>query len=146
MKALVVYDSTWRNTEKVAQAIASGIGGATKAHRVGSAEAKHYGGIDLLVIGSPILGGRPSPAIQGYMKAIPETAAKKLQVATFDTRLSMAFAKLFGYAAVRMAKLLEAKGCILKSTKGFIVKGRNGPLAEGEVERATDWGNELSKI
>jgi flavodoxin len=145
MKALVVFDSTWGNTEKVAQAIASGIGGGARACRVGSVEANDRTSIDLLVIGSPILGGRPSPAIQGYISAIPPVSAKGLTVATFDTRLSMKFAKLFGYAAVRMADQLQAKGCTVKGKEGFTVKGRGGPLADGEVERATQWGKSLSQ-
>ena len=145
MKALVVFDSTWGNTEKIAQAIASGIGGGAKACRVGSGEANSHGTFDLLVIGSPIVGGRPTPAIQTYITGISAASAKGLAVATFDTRLTMRFAKLFGYAAVRMADQLQEKGCIVKAKEGFIVKGRGGPLADGEVERATQWGSGLSK-
>jgi flavodoxin len=144
MKALVVFDSTWGNTEKIANAVASGIGGGTKAHRVSAMEAKRFETIDLLVVGSPILGGRPSPAMHEYINAIPEATARKLRVATFDTRLMMRFARIFGYAAVRMAGQLKDKGCTLRSTEGFFVKGRSGPLADGELARATEWGNTLS--
>lgn len=145
MKALVVFDSTWGNTETIAHAVASGIGGGTKAHRVGAIESKRFETIDLLVLGSPILGGRPSPAMHEYINSIPEAAAKKLRVATFDTRLMMRFVKIFGYAAVRMADQLKDKGCTLRSTEGFFVKGRSGPLADGELVRATEWGNKLSR-
>ena len=146
MKALVVYDSTWGNTEKIATAIAAGIGGGTRAIRVGSADVKEYEEIDLLVLGSPVLGGRPTESMQKHIKSIPQAVAKKLSVATFDTRLSMMFAKLFGYAAVRMANELKGAGSNLKSTpQGFIVKGRSGPLVEGELERATKWGEELAR-
>jgi flavodoxin len=145
MKALVVYDSTWGNTEKIATAIAAGIGG-TRAIRVGSADVKEYEEIDLLVLGSPVLGGRPTESMQKHIKSIPQAVAKKLSVATFDTRVSMKFAKIFGYAAVRMADQLKGEGSKLKSTpQGFIVKGRSGPLAEGELERATKWGEELAR-
>jgi flavodoxin len=145
MKALIVFDSTWGNTEKIAHAVASGIGAGTRVLRVGAADAKRFDAIDLLVLGSPILGGRPSPSMHGYIDSIPEATAKKLQVATFDTRLMMRFAKIFGYAAVRMADQLKDKGCALKSTEGFFVKGRSGPLADGELARATEWGSKLSK-
>ena len=145
MKTLVVFDSTWGNTEKVAHAIASGIGGDARVHRVGAPEAARLEAIDLLVVGSPILGGRPSPAMHGFISAIPEAAARKLHVATFDTRLMMRFAKIFGYTAVRMADQLKEKGCTVKSTEGFFVKGRSGPLTDGELTRATEWGNKLKK-
>jgi len=145
MKALVVFDSTWGNTEKIAQAVATGIGGGTLALRVGAVEAKRFDAIDLLVLGSPILGGRPSPSMHDYINSIPEAAGRKLQGATFDTRLMTRFAKIFGFAAVRMADQLKAKGCTLKSTEGFFVKGRSGPLADGELTRASEWGRRLAK-
>jgi flavodoxin I len=145
MKALVVFDSTWGNTEQIAHAVAAGIGGGAKVVRVGDAEAKRLDALDLLVLGSPILGGRPSPSMHGYITSIAQETARNLQVATFDTRLMMRFAKIFGYAAVRMAALLKDKGCSLKSTEGFFVKGRSGPLADGELARATEWGKRLSK-
>ena len=145
MRALVVFDSTWGNTEKIAHAVASGIGGSTTVLRVGAAEAKRLDAVDLLVLGSPILGGRPSPSMHGYIDSIPEAAARKLHVATFDTRLMMRFARIFGYAAVRMADQLKGKGCALRSIEGFFVKGRSGPLADGELARATEWGSKLSK-
>jgi hypothetical protein len=57
----------------------------------------------------------------------------------------MRFAKIFGFAAVRMADRLRDKGYTVKSTEGFFVKGRSGPLADGELARATEWGRKLSK-
>jgi flavodoxin len=145
MKALVVFDSTWGNTEKIAQAVASGIGAGARACRVGEADAQGYGSVDLLVLGSPILGGRPSQAMQGFINGIPRDTAKRLTVATFDTRLLMRFAKLFGFAAVRMADQLKEKGSALKSSEGFFVQGRSGPLADGELDRAAQWGRTLSR-
>ena len=145
MKALVVFDSTWGNTEKIAQAVAAAIGGGAPALRVQAVEAKRLDSVDLLVLGSPILGGRPSPAMLDYINSIPESEARKLQVATFDTRLMMRFAKIFGFAAIRMGDQLKEKGCTLKSTEGFFVKGRSGPLADGELARAAEWGRKLSK-
>ena len=145
MKALVVFDTTWGNTEQIAHAVASGIGGGTKALRVGDVDAKRFGAVDLLVLGSPILGGRPSPSMRAFIDSIPDAAVRKLQVATFDTRLMMRFAKIFGFASARMADLLKDRGCALKATEGFFVRGRSGPLAEGELERAARWGGKLSK-
>ena len=80
------------------------------------------------------------------MKAIPQAIARTLRVATFDTRMASTFAKLFGYAAVRMARQLAQQGCAtLLPPEGFIVWGGKGPLADGELERATAWGKELSR-
>ena len=147
MKALIVYDSMQGNTERIAKAIAAGMAGGTKAVRVGTAEAKELNKIDLLVLGSPTLGGRPTNAMQEYVNGIAPSAVKKLNIATFDTRLTMKFAKIFGYAADRIATKLTGNGSTLKTKpEGFIVKGRNGPLAEGELDRATAWGKEIMKL
>ena len=52
---------------------------------------------------------------------------------------------IFGYAAEKIASNLERNGwTIIVSPKGFFVKGKNGPLKSGELERATDWSREIS--
>jgi len=140
MKALVVFDSTWGNTEKIAKAIAEGIGGDTRAVRVGTTQAAELDRLDLLVLGSPVLGGRSSPAMQALLGSLPR---KKLTVATFDTRLVARFTRIFGFAATRMADTLKEMGHDVTSTEGFFVRGRAGPLAEGEIERATQWGKSI---
>jgi hypothetical protein len=103
-------------------------------------------GIDLLVVGSPVLGGKPSKPMQGYLKTITRTSTTKLRIAAFDTRMRMKFAERFGFAAVRMAKQLEEQENVLVAEPmGFIVLGQKGPLEEGEVERAKEWGKALAK-
>ncbi len=143
MNALVVFDSTWGNTEKIAKAVASGIGGDAKVIRVGTAKAEDLDRVDLLVLGSPILGGRASPAMQAFLGSLPRAQAKKLAVATFDTRLVARFVKIFGFAAIRMSDTLKEMGHDVKSAEGFFVKSRVGPLADGELERATQWGKSI---
>jgi flavodoxin len=59
IKALVVYDSTHGNTEKVAQAIGDAVGGqALQVNDVDPAVLKEF---DLLIVGSPTHGGFPTP-------------------------------------------------------------------------------------
>jgi flavodoxin I len=143
MKALIVFDSVHGNTEVIARAMA-GAGARGKAGirmvRAGQAKPADLVGLDLLVVGSPTLGGRPTPAVQSFLEHIPAGALSKVRVAAFDTRMSMWIAKLFGWAADRIAAGLAAKGGIpAAKPTGFIVKGREGPLAEGEREKAASW-------
>jgi flavodoxin I len=146
MKALVVYDTKWGNTEKVALAIAAGIGKGTRAIRVGEVDVNQAKELNLLVVGSPVIGGKPTKPIQEYLKTIANTAATKMRIATFDTRMTMKFAQKFGFASVRMADQLKEQGNITVSEPmGFMVKGQKGPLDEGELERATQWAQTLSK-
>jgi len=144
MKALVVYDSVAGNTEKVAQAIAAGLASGAKAVRTGSPESRDLAKLSLLVIGSPTYGGRPTDTVQKYLDGLPAADVKKLRVAAFDTRLKAPFARIFGYAADRMAAWFKEKGSQESgSPTGFLVKGRSGPLLDGELERATSWGRQL---
>ncbi len=144
MKALVVYDSVSGNTEKVAEAIASGIAGGTRAVRANAPDARDLAQVALLVIGSPTQGGRATENVRSFVANLPAVPGG-MKVAAFDTRLKMKFVKLFGFAADRIAGGLKEKGIpSLEGSEGFIVKGRTGPLAEGELERAAAWGRKLA--
>ncbi len=145
MNALVVFDSVAGNTEKIAAAIAAGIGVGTRALRITCPEARHVESLSLLVIGSPTQGGRPTKATQQYLDNL-SAFSKTLKVATFDTRLQMKFAKLFGFAAEKIESHFKEKGIEMKGKpEGFIVRGRTGPLADGELERAGEWGKNLAR-
>jgi menaquinone-dependent protoporphyrinogen IX oxidase len=77
MKALVLYDSKWGNTELVAKAIAQGIGGGAKALQVGDHSAGEADMMELLDIGSPVLAGRVSKPMQEFLKAHFHPSAPK---------------------------------------------------------------------
>ena len=141
MKALVVYDSQHGNTEAIARAVAGAAPrGTARVVRVGDVKAAELSKVDVLAVGSPTLGGRPTPAVQAFLDAIPAGSLAKVRVAAFDTRMSIFIAKLFGWAADRIATGLKAKGGLpAAKPEGFIVKGREGPLADGERERAAVW-------
>ncbi len=141
MKALIVFDSVHGNTEAIARAIA-GTGGKAgiRVVRAGQAKNGDLVGLDLLVVGSPTLGGRPTPAVKTFLEHIPAGALANVRVAAFDTRMTMWVAKLFGWAADRIATVLEAKGGLpAAKPTGFIVGDREGPLKDGERERAAVW-------
>lgn len=145
MKALIVYDSVHGNTEQIAKAIGSAAGEGATVMRIGAAIPESLDDFRLLIIGSPTHGGRPTPAIQAYVKSIPDSAIKGMRVAAFDTRFSSRMVRVFGYAADRLAREMESRGGILAAPpEGFIVKGREGPLREGELERASLWARKLA--
>ena len=77
------------------------------------------------------------------------------KVAAFDTRTDMdtlngamrwfgKFLNRLGYAAPKISSSLEAKGGqMVMPPEGFIVKGTEGPLEDGELERAKAWGRQI---
>ena len=145
MKVLVVYDSMYGNTEALAKAIAAAIGGDVRLSRPGEADLSALAGLDLLVVGAPVHGGRPMPSVQAFLDRLPPLQG--LRVAVFDTRLTSRFVKVFGYAAERAAEDLKEKGGVLVGTpEGFLVTGKKGPLKEGELERALGWARSLSEL
>jgi flavodoxin I len=150
LKSLVIYDSKFGNTEKIAKAIAGAIIplGEVKALRVGEANPSELASIDFLIVGSPTHAGRATRATKEFLKKIPANALKNVRVTSFDTRFSAKdkgvgtriLLRVLGYAAGRITNSLEGKGGYLAAEpEGFIVKDSEGPLKQGELERAANW-------
>ncbi|MFC1955852.1 flavodoxin family protein [Chloroflexota bacterium] len=140
MKVIIIYDSVYGNTENIAKAIGDAFTGEVKVLRVGEVNSSELKILGLLIVGSPTQGGRPTPAIQDFLNKVPEPAIKGINVAAFDTRFSTRWVGIFGYAAGKIAGNLKGKGgTLVESPEGFFVKGKEGPLKEGELERAANW-------
>ena len=146
MKVLIAYDSVYGNTESIAKAIRAGMDGDVNIQRASAVTTDQLEGIDLLVIGTPTHGGRPTPDVQSLLNKIPATSFKGVKIAAFDTRNSGRFVRIFGFAAERVSDQLISKGGTAAAPpEGFFVKGRTGPLKDGELERATAWARRLAK-
>jgi len=144
MRTLVVYDSVHGNTRIIAQAIGDAIPGEVKVLRAGQVNDSELKTVNLLIVGAPTHGGRPSDAMKGFLDTALANAFEGMNVAAFDTRLTARWVRIFGYAAPRIAsRLTEKGGTLIGSPGGFFVKGRRGPLTEGEVERAAAWAKEI---
>jgi flavodoxin len=157
MKALVVYDSFFGNTEQIAQAIGRVLGAHGEAHllRVGNVRPEHLAGLDLLIVGSPTRAFRPSPAISKWLKSLAPNSLEGVRVAAFDTRIALSvnsrilsvFVRLFGYAAEPIAAGLGKKGgALVILPQGFFVEGSEGPLRAGELERAAEWARQIVAV
>ena len=156
MKALIIYDSMFGNTERVAQAMATALTDKSEvvARRIGDVQPAAFTGLDLLIVGSPTQGFRPTPAIKKLLDALPAQGLQGVKVAAFDTRIAIeevgslfltVMVNLFGYAAKPIANRLQKKaGELIAAPEGFIVKGKEGPLQEGELERAAQWARQLT--
>ena len=157
MKAIVAYDSAYGNTEQVARAIGKALGAEEDVAvlRVGDMQAEHLTGLTLLVVGSPTQRFSPTGPTTAMLKSIPQEGLRGVKVAAFDTRITVAeierikilafFVRLFGYAAEPIADRLQKKGGELAvPPEPFYVGGTEGPLLEGELERAVDWARQIA--
>jgi flavorubredoxin len=142
MNTLVVYDSQFGNTERIAQAIAGALRpfGQAQAVHVAQAHPVEFQGIDLLILGSPTQGFRPTLAMQSFLGSVSYQALRGLAVACFDTRFRGGLWK--SSAAPRMARQLRTMGAeSFVAPESFFVKAmkKEGPLLAGEIERAASW-------
>jgi hypothetical protein len=159
MKAIVVYESHWGNTARVAQAIAAGIGPDARALHTDEARGPAVAGADLIVAGAPVIAfSLPRDGtlkqIAGDVKAPtpPDVSHRLLRAwldelpaghgwgAAFETRI---WWSPRGATGTIEAKLKRAGYERLAKAERFIVAGGYGPLRDGELERARAWGAEL---
>jgi flavodoxin len=153
MKTVVIYDSVYGNTKRIAEEIARSIAQEMDEPSPSEVPALHVGQVsipvlnsaELLVVGSPTHGALPTEAMKAFVKRLGAPAEDSPRVATFDTRLSWGFLRKYGFAATAMADELEEKGWVLQDNPGgFYVRGlKKGPLKKGEVERAAVWAKDL---
>jgi flavodoxin len=144
LKTLIVYDSVYGNTEKIARAIGDALTGEVGVLRVSEASSSELSANDLLVVGSPTHGGRPMRAIQDFLSEALAPDLNGTNVAAFDTRIPRRWVGIFGYAAGRIADSLKRKGgTLIVPPEGFFVEGTRGPLREGEEGRAAGWAKEI---
>lgn len=166
MKAVVVYESFFGNSERIARAVTSGLGleGLTAtAVDVADARDVDVAACDLLVVGGPThgfalsrtqtrhdavtRGGSSTDAGRGireWLTDLPVPPGTHL-AAAFDTR-ARTVRHLPMSAARSAAHLLRQRGFTLVARPaGFVVLDVEGPLVEHEPERAVAWGRELGR-
>ena len=155
-RAAVLYWSHTGNTEKVARAIAEGLGkkAAVELKRPAEAAPDGLAGFDLLVVGSPTRSFQATEATVALLKSLPAGCLKGRRAAAFDTRIDAKSIKQAafrfmvntgGYAAKKIADRLKKAGAELAAApEGFIVEATEGPMRAGELERATAWGERLA--
>lgn len=160
MYAIVVYESHWGNTAAIAEAIAEGIGEGARAMPTSEATPAVVDAADLVVAGGPVNalnlpteGVRASiatngryrdnppdlshPSLRSWLDALPRRSAA---AASFETRLKWSP----GGATGTIDRGLRKAGyrTIAKAEK-FVVSGTQGPLRDGELDRARAWGADL---
>jgi flavodoxin len=141
MKALVIYDSIYGNTKKIAETVAAELGKGVITVTVSDFSTKDLSGIDLLVVGSPILAFRPSEKTGKFLAGLRTGQLKGVKATAFDTRVRIFF---HGDAAKKIAESLRQVGAeIVAEPCGFIVEGREGPLANDAIAKAKEWATSI---
>lgn len=164
MKAFVVYESMFGDTEATAEAVASGLSARMTVQMAEVSDAGSVVGadIDLLVTGAPTHAfslSRPSTRDSASHQAggqkilSPERGIREwledvvvregVSAAAFDTKIARP--RLPGSAAHAAERRLRKKGCkVIGPAGNFLVSSTQGPLCEGELVRARAWGAALA--
>lgn len=162
MRAVVVYESLWGNTAAVAREIARGIGPDTRVLTTDEATPAAIADADLIVAGAPVLGFRlpteemrrsvvtserraprppdlSHPSMRTWLDGLPAGHGRS---AAFETRVWWSP----GGSTGAITEALEHAGYLpLAKPARFVVRGRYGPLRDGELDRARAWGAELAR-
>jgi flavodoxin len=162
MRAAVVHESWFGNTQRIAEAITEELRKEGDVLLLSVDEPlPPLDGIDLLVVGGPThihglssgrsrksaveQGHEPRPAgkgARGWLKELPKAAGPR--AAAFDTRIEKPVV-LVGSAARGIAKRLERRGFeLIAPPESFFVLDTEGPLKDGETERAAAWARGLA--
>jgi hypothetical protein len=155
----------------VAEAIAEGLAslGSVEVQSVYDTDDSGADSADLLVVGGPThMHGMTSSfsrkaAVQageedgaeiepgardgrGLRRWLGERSGKRRKAAAFDTRIDRS-PTLTGAASRSIARRLHGAGFeLVADRESFFVEDSEGPLAEGELERARDWGERLARV
>ncbi len=162
MRALLVYESMFGNTETVARAVARGLGESMNVvtHEVSTAPPRVTDLVDLIVVGGPTHAfsmsrpatradaldrgatrGEQNLGIREWLGGLPGGPHSEL-LAAFDTRVSR-MQRLPGSAARRAVRTAHAHGYESAGSESFYVSDTAGPLVPGELDRAAAWGRAL---
>ena len=164
MKALVVYESMFGNTEAIARAVADRLSEAFEVTLSDVRAMPPAHDVDLLVVGAPTHAlslSRPSTREEAIRQGAEQGLASRgmrewldglpidlhrLPYAAFDTRVSRV-RRLPGSAARSASRILRRhEGVPVVAAESFFVDDVRGPLGEEELERARAWGARLRSI
>jgi len=168
MRAVITFESIYGNTRAVAEAVAAGLSSAGEVSVVSHHEADPavVADADLVVVGAPThMHGLPTSfsrkmaaqggeeegvaldagatAGPGVRKWLSEQSGDGRRAAAFDTRADGRPA-LTGSAARGIAKRLRRCGFeLIADPESFLVEDAEGPLLDGELDRAREWGSAI---
>ncbi len=152
MKGIVVYDTSYGNTKKIAETIAETLRDSGTevdlfyVKDLKKLSAKDY---DFFVLGSPTKFGTMSFAVKFFLGKVKSEEWMNKPFAAFDTENpeNVERARLENKewsAAEKIAeKLREKKMNQLLPVLKALVLGQKGPLVEGEIERTKDYAMQL---
>ena len=139
MEILVIFGSQYGNTHRIARAIARSLSSEHRVRVLPAAAASEVSGagIDLLFVGAPTQMRGLRLLAKPFLDGLVERGFAGTRAAAFDTRMDLGPQLL--ESTVISNQLVEAGCRLVAKPESFLVLGLEGPLAEGEEDRAESW-------
>jgi len=140
MRAIVLFDTRYGNTEKIARSLEAGLGSAgleTACEGVKGANADSLDEYDLVCVGGPTEWHSASRGMKSFLERLDKSSLRGKYGFAFDTKLDT---PLSGAASGVIEKKLKKTGLkIIAPRESAIVFGMKGTagaqLKEGEEQR-----------
>lgn len=150
-KALVIYDTRFGNTEKIAKALALGMekqGVNVDCFNVKEISVNKVIKYDFLAVGCPTHRLGMSETMKEFLEELETVDVSGKSGFCFDTRKQSRFNRFdLNSAAKRIEKKMKKmKVKMIKSRESALVEGREGPLKEGTEEQFTQIGVEIAAL
>jgi flavodoxin I len=146
MNALIVHFSKFGHTEQLARDIASVLGPLVTLISAEEFSSADLYGIDLLIFGSPTHKMNLPKNVRPVFDGLPKGAMEGKRFAAYDTSYELSRWLQHFTAAKRLdRKLRRLGGTRVLPPETFIVEGREGPLRDGERERAQYWASAIAE-
>ena len=148
MNVLIVSFSKFGHTRKIAVEIAKTLQEQTSVREIAADQlrAADFSGLDLLIFGTPTHRMNLPEAMRPILDDLPRRCLRGIKFAAFDTSYKMSpWLEPFTASKRLSAKLRKLGGKRLAPPETFHVVEREGPLYNGELERAREWARSLTQ-
>jgi flavodoxin len=151
VKVLIVYDTKYGNTEKVANLIAEGItsidGNEVIVNNVKEIKLKEETSYDLILIGSPNHFGKHIGSVKKFINKLPKSQINVNAYAVFDTYITVDFEKAVKKMEEQISEVIPD---LRQASPGLSIKVEGtgpskGPIVNDELPKCKEFGIKLAQ-
>ncbi|MEM0015203.1 MAG: flavodoxin domain-containing protein [Zestosphaera sp.] len=147
MRVIVVFETKYGNTRRVAEEICEGMkevnGVEVVLKELKDVDVREVSNYDMILIGSPNHMGGPTRGIKAFIDELGRLRLEGVMYATFDTYMG----RDLGKAVMKIVERVSKRAPGLKQVVAGLsvrVQGLKGPIAEGELPKCREFGRNIA--
>jgi hypothetical protein len=139
MNVWILYESRLGNTAQLATAMVQEMARSERVRLLLASQAGAPSGVELLLVGIPSHRNSRPNCVLDWLRRLPVGALTGVRVSVFDIRFTPP--RWFEFSMLHKIgrALLRQGGKYASPPESFFLAGPEGPLAEGEIQRACAW-------